>query len=130
MPHTFFENNRYITLVNTDVGDNSEFVCELSYAPETTQLDLVFDPSEDYYKELTEKLDSGEWEHFIARVQIKYNDIVMAETHLGSVVAADASAWFDEDADGQVDQMIKESVAAAEVECRKLLMILLEDFAN
>ena len=61
MTHTFFQSNTYTTLSNTDVGDKSQFICECSYAPDTTQLDLVFDPSESYYQELTDKLDSGTW---------------------------------------------------------------------
>ena len=97
MTHTFFQSNTYTTLSNTDVGDKSQFICECSYAPDTTQLDLVFDPSESYYQELTDKLDSGTWEHFIARIQIKYNDMVMAERHLGSCVAEDVAKWFEID---------------------------------
>jgi hypothetical protein len=128
MSHTFFESNTYITVENTDVGDNSQFICECSYAPDTTQLDLVFDPSEDYYAELTEKLDSGEWEHFIARIQIKYNDMVMAERHLGSCVAPDVAKWFEQDTDGVVDEMIRDAIDEAEQECRKLLGYLQEDF--
>ena len=129
MSHTFFESNTYVTVINTDVGDKSQFICEYSYAPDTTQLDLVFDPSEEYYQELTEKLDSGEWEHFIARVQIKYNDMVMAERHLGSCVAEDVAKWFETDVDGVVDDMIKEALPEAEQACRNLLNDLMEDFS-
>lgn len=128
MTHTFFESNTYITLENTDVGNKSQFICECSYAPDTTQLDLVFDPSEDYYQELTEKLDSGEWEHFIARIQIKYNDMVMAERHLGSCVAEDVAKWFETDENGVVDDMVKEAVEEAEQACINLLNDLQEDF--
>ena len=129
MTHTFFQSNTYTTLSNTDVGDKSQFICECSYAPDTTQLDLVFDPSEDYYQELTTKLDAGEWEHFIARIQIKYNDMVMAERHLGSCVAEDVAKWFETDTDLVVDAMIKEAVPEAEQACRNLLNDLMEDFS-
>ena len=128
MTHTFFQSNTYTTLSNTDVGDKSQFICECSYAPDTTQLDLVFDPSEDYYQELTTKLDSGTWEHFIARIQIKYNDMVMAERHLGSCVAEDVAKWFEIDKDGVVDDMIKQALPEAEQACRNLLNDLLDDF--
>ena len=128
MTHTFFQSNTYTQLSNTDVGDKSEFICECSYAADTTQLDLVFDPSEDYYQELTTKLDAGEWEHFIARVQIKYNDMVMAERHLGSCVAEDVALWFERDQDGVVDDMIKQAIPEAEQACRNLLALLVEDF--
>lgn len=126
MSHTFFESNTYVTVINTDVGDKSQFICEYSYAPDTTQLDLVFDPSEEYYQELTEKLDSGEWEHFIARVQIKYNDMVMAERHLGSCVAEDVNKWFEDDM--IIDQMTEDALKEAEEACRNLLNDLMEDF--
>lgn len=126
MSHTFFESNTYVTAINTDVGDKSQFICEYSYAPDTTQLDLVFDPSEEYYQELTEKLDSGEWEHFIARVQIKYNDMVMAERHLGSCVAEDVMQWFEDDL--IIDQMTRDALIEAEEACRNLLNDLMEDF--
>ena len=126
MSHTFFESNTYVTAINTDVGDKSQFICEYSYAPDTTQLDLVFDPSEEYYQELTEKLDSGEWEHFIARVQIKYNDMVMAERHLGSCVAEDVNQWFEDDT--IIDEMTKDALKEAEEACRNLLNDLIEDF--
>lgn len=126
MSHTFFESNTYVTVINTDVGDKSQFICEYSYAPDTTQLDLVFDPSEEYYQELTEKLDSGEWEHFIARVQIKYNDMVMGERHLGSCVAEDVNKWFEDDM--IIDQMTKDALKEAEEACRNLLNDLVEDF--
>ena len=50
MAHTFFEkNSNYIVAENFD---KDQFIVEVSYAPESTQLELVFDPSEDYFEEL------------------------------------------------------------------------------
>ena len=68
-------------------------------------------------------------EHFIARIQIKYNDMVMAERHLGSCVAEDVAKWFETDVDGVVDDMIKEALPEAEQACRNLLNDLMEDFS-
>ena len=62
------------------------------------------------------------------RIQIKYNDMVMAERHLGSCVAEDVAKWFEIDKDGVVDDMIKQALPEAEQACRNLLNDLLDDF--
>ena len=103
------------------------FLVEYGYAPDTTQLELLFDPSEDYYQELVEKLESGEWEHFIARVRVLYDGREMAAEYLGSCVAADPAEWFNTDQD-YVDSMVNTAMDAARTEAMNMLEILKKDF--
>ena len=85
MTHTFFENNSNYTL--TDTREVDQFDIDIAFAPDDTQLDLLFDTDADYYPELIENLESGFWQHMIVRVQAKYDGKVMGESYLGSVVA-------------------------------------------
>ena len=57
MSHTFFEKNSNYQVEETREVD--QFTVEIAFAPDYTQLELVFDPSEDYWDELVENLDSG-----------------------------------------------------------------------
>ena len=51
MSHIFFEKNTNYIVAKTFNKD--QFTIGASYAPESTQLELVFDPSEDYFEENT-----------------------------------------------------------------------------
>jgi len=55
MTHTFFENNTNYTVEETREVD--QFTVEISFAPDDTQLDLLFDTDADYYPELIENLE-------------------------------------------------------------------------
>ena len=104
------------------------FLVEYGYAPDTTQLELLFDPSEDYYQELVEKIADGTWEHFIARVRVLYDGREMAAEYLGSVVAEDPAVWFEKDEDGSVDDMVQTAMDTARTEAMNMLEILKKDF--
>tara|TARA_B110000238_G_scaffold184284_1_gene211565 strand:+ start:93 stop:533 length:441 start_codon:yes stop_codon:yes gene_type:complete len=123
--HTFFESNTYTVVTEFKRG---HFSVEYSYAPDTTQLDLVFDPSDDYYHELTAKLDSGEWEHFISRVRVSYRGMHLSQQHQGSCVAEDIDAWFSMDKDQTVVGMVDEAVRIANTKLRTLKQQLNQDF--
>ena len=110
MAHTFFEKNDNFEVADTRKLD--QFTVEIAFADDTTQLELVFDPSEDYYNELVENLNDGIWRHMICRVQAKYDGKVMGEAFLGSIVAEDPAKWMISDID-YVDDLIDEAVDEA-----------------
>jgi hypothetical protein len=125
MAHTFFENNsNYITRETREVD---QFTVEIAFAPDDTQLDLLFDTDADYYPELIENLDSGFWQHMICRVQAKYDDKVMGEAYLGSVVSEDGATWSQENPD-QINDLIDDAVDQARTEAVRMLEILKQDF--
>jgi hypothetical protein len=125
MTHIFHEKAGYMVVHEFELD---QFTVEYAYAPDTTQLELLFDPSEDYYQELVENLESGFWEHFIARVRVLYDGREMGAEYLGSVVAEDPAAWFAEDADGQVDDMVQAALGDARDEAVAMLERLKKDF--
>ena len=125
MTHIFMEKSGYTVVHEYELD---QFTVEYAYAPDTTQLELLFDPSEDYYQELVEKLADGTWEHFIARVRVLYDGREMAAEYLGSVVAADPGEWFGEDTDGQVADMVDRALSEAGEEALRMLDRLKKDF--
>jgi hypothetical protein len=125
MAHTFFENNsNYIVREERTVD---QFTVEIGFAPDDTQLDLLFDTDADYYPELIENLESGFWQHMIVRVQAKYDGKVMGEAYLGSVVAEDGATWSAENPD-QVNDLVDDAVDEARTEAVRMLEILKQDF--
>ena len=127
MAHTFFEKNDNFEVADTRKLD--QFTVEIAFADDTTQLELVFDPSEDYYNELVENLNDGIWRHMICRVQAKYDGKVMGEAFLGSIVAEDPAKWMISDID-YVDDLIDEAVDEARNGCYNMLEILKRDFLS
>lgn len=126
MTHTFFEkNSNYFVEENFDI---EPFVIEVSWAPDTTQLELVFDPSEDYFEELQEKIRDGVWEHFILKVAAYYDGLEVGSAYLGSIVAESPAKYIQEDPDGHVEQLTKDAVDEAQNECLARLDRLKEDF--
>ena len=127
MAHTFFEkNSNYIVAENFD---KDQFIVEVSYAPESTQLELVFDPSEDYFEELQEKLTTGEWEHFVLKVAAYYDGVEMASDYLGSNVSSDPIGYIKDDTDGYIDEMVAKVVKEARDLAYEKLAKMQEDFA-
>ena len=127
MSHIFFEkNSNYIVAENFDID---QFIVEVSYAPESTQLELVFDPSEDYFEELQEKLTTGEWEHFVLKVAAYYDGQEMASDYLGSNVSADPIDYIKDDTDGIIDEMVKAVVKEARDLAYEKMAKMQEDFA-
>lgn len=127
MAHTFFEkNSNYIVAENFD---KDQFIVEVSYAPESTQLELVFDPSEDYFEELQEKLTTGEWEHFVLKVAAYYDGVEMASDYLGSNVSSDPIGYIKDDTDGYIDEMVAKVVKEARDLAYQKLAQMQEDFA-
>jgi hypothetical protein len=125
MTHTFFENNSNYIVRETRKVD--QFTIEVAFAPDDTQLDLLFDTDADYYPELIENLESGFWQHMICRIQAKYDDKVMGEAYLGSVVAEDGATWSAENPD-QINDLIDDAVDQARTEAVRMLEILKQDF--
>jgi len=128
MTHTFFQNND--NFIVEEQFDRDQFTIEIAFAPDDTQLDLLFDTDADYYPELIENLDSGFWQHMICRVQAKYDGKVMGESYLGSVVSESPAVWLKNDGDGQVDDLVEEAVDEARNEAVRMLEILRADFLN
>ena len=128
LAHTFFENNYNYHV--EEQFDRDQFIVEIAFAPDDTQLDLLFDTDADYYPELIENLESGFWQHMIVRVQAKYDGKVMGESYLGSVVAESPAKWLADDGDGQIDDMVDAAIDVARNEAVRMLEILKEDFLN
>ena len=127
MTHTFFENNsNYYVEEQFDID---QFIVEIAFAPDDTQLDLLFDTDADYYPELIENLESGFWQHMIVRVQAKYDDKVMGESYLGSIVAESPAKWLAEEP-AEIDDLVDYAVDQARNEALRMLDILKEDFLN
>ena len=128
MTHTFFENNSNYHLEETREVD--QFTVEIAFAPDDTQLDLLFDTDADYYPQLIENLESGFWQHMTVRVEAKYDGKVMGDSYLGSIVAESPHKWLLEDADGDgvISGMIDEAVDDARSEAVRMLELLKQDF--
>ena len=127
MTHTFFNNNDNFYV--EEEFDIDQFIVEIAFAPDDTQLDLLFDTDADYYPELIENLESGFWQHMIVRVEAKYDGKVMGSDYLGSIVAESPAAWLKEqEEDGVVDHMIETAIDEARKEAVRMLEILKEDF--
>ena len=127
MTHTFFENNSNCHV--EEQFDKDQFIVEIAFAPDDTQLDLLFDTEADYYPELIENLESGFWQHMIVRVQAKYDDKVMGDAYLGSIVAEGPAAWMAEGT-GEVEDLIDQAMDEARTEAVRMLDKLKEDFLN
>jgi hypothetical protein len=125
MTHTFFQKNDNFTV--EEQFDRDQFIVEIAFAPDDTQLDLLFDTEADYYSELIENLESGFWQHMIVRVQAKYDGKVMGEAYLGSIVAESPAKWLAEDP-AQVDDLVDAAIDEARNEALRMLEILKEDF--
>ena len=129
--HTFFQkNDNFIVEENFDYD---QFIVEIAFAPDDTQLDLLFDTDADYYPELIENLESGFWQHMICRVQAKYDGKVMGEAYLGSIVSESPEKWLAEDdanddCSHPINDLIEQAVDEARNEALRMLEILKEDF--
>jgi hypothetical protein len=125
MTHLFFEKNSNYMVEETRTVD--QFTVEISFAPDDTQLDLLFDTDADYYPELIENLESGFWQHMICKVAAYYDGREMGTAYLGSIVAEDAQTWMFNDRD-QVDALVDEAIDEARNEAVRMLDILKKDF--
>lgn len=125
MSHTFFQKNDNFHV--EEQFDRDQFIVEIAFAPDDTQLDLLFDTDADYYPELIENLESGFWQHMICRVQAKYDDKVMGESYLGSIVDEGPIKWLEENQD-IVDDLVAGAMDEAREEAVRMLEILKQDF--
>jgi len=125
MTHLFFEKNSNYEVAETREVD--QFTVEIAFAPDDTQLDLLFDTEADYYPELIENLESGFWQHMICKVTAYYDDREMGVAYLGSIVAEDGVKWIAEDPD-YVQDLVDQAVDEARGEAVRMLEILKQDF--
>ena len=125
MTHTFFENNSNWHI--EEQFDKDQFIVEIAFAPDDTQLDLLFDTEADYYPELIENLESGFWQHMIVRVEAKYDGKVLGDAYLGSIVAESPAKWMAEGT-GEVDDLVDQAIEEARTEAVRMLEILKQDF--
>jgi len=125
MTHTFFEKNDNFTV--EEQFDLDQFIVEIAFAPDDTQLDLLFDTDMPGYDEMIDNLESGFWQHMICRVQAKYDGKVLGENYLGSIVAESGAKWLESDRD-YVDSMVDEAVDEARKEALRMLDVLKTDF--
>ena len=127
MSHIFFEKNSNYLVAKSFNKD--QFTIEVSYAPESTQLELVFDPSEDYFEELQEKLTTGEWEHFVLKVAAYYDGVEMASEYLGSNVSADPVDYINADNVDYIADMVETVVKEARDLAYQKMAKMQEDFS-
>ena len=127
MSHIFFEKNSNYLVAKT--FDKDQFTIEVSYAPESTQLELVFDPSEEYFEELQEKLTTGEWEHFVLKVAAYYDGVEMASEYLGSNVSADPVDYINDDNVDYIADMVETVVKEARDLAYQKMAKMQKDFA-
>ena len=127
MSHIFFEKNSNYLVAKS--FDKDQFTIEVSFAPESTQLELVFDPSEEYFEELQEKLTTGEWEHFVLKVAAYYDGQEMASDYLGSNVSADPFNYIKDDTNGKINDMVKTVVKEARDLAYQKMAKMQKDFA-
>ena len=125
MAHTFFEKNSNYMVEETREVD--QFTVEISFAPDDTQLDLLFDTDADYYPELIENLESGFWQHMICKVAAYYDGKEMGTAYLGSIVAESPAAWIANDPIF-VEDLVAQAVDEAREEAVRMLDILKKDF--
>ena len=125
MTHLFFEKNSNYTVEETREVD--QFTIEISFAPDDTQLDLLFDTDADYYPELIENLESGFWQHMICKVAAYYDGREMGSAYLGSIVSEGPQVWLFNDRD-QVDDLVDQAIDEARGEAVRMLDILKKDF--
>ena len=125
MSHTFFQKNDNFHV--EEQFDRDQFIVEIAFAPDDTQLDLLFDTDADYYPELIENLESGFWQHMICRVQAKYDGKVMGSSYLGSIVDEGPIKWLEENQD-IVDDLVAGAMDEAREEAVRMLEILKQDF--
>jgi hypothetical protein len=127
MAHLFFEKNSNYYVEETREVD--QFTVEISFAPDDTQLDLLFDTEEDYYPELIENLESGFWQHMICKVAAYYDGKEMGTAYLGSIVAESGAQWIANDSD-YVQDLVDQAIDEARNEAVRMLEILKADFLN
>ena len=127
MSHIFFEKNSNYLVAKS--FDKDQFPIEVSYAPESTQLELVCDPSEDYFEELQEKLTTGEWEHFVLKVAAYYDGVEMASEYLGSNVSADPVDYINDDNVDYIADMVETVVKEARDLADQKMAKMQKDFA-
>ena len=125
MTHVFFQKNDNFETV--EQFDHDQFIVEIAFAPDDTQLDLLFDTDDDGYPQLVANIEQGVWQHMICRVRATYDGKVMGESYLGSVISASGQEWLDESQD-IVDDMVREAVDQARGEAVRMLEILKQDF--
>ena len=89
----------------------------------------MFDPSEDYFEELQEKLTTGEWEHFVLKVAAYYDEQEMASDYLGSNISADPLTYIKEDTDLVIDEMVAKVIKEARDLAYQKIAKMQEDFA-
>ena len=110
MTHTFFNHNTNYHV--EEQFDKDQFIVEIAFAPDDTQLDLLFDTDMEGYDELIENLESGFWQHMICRVQAKYDGKVMGEEYLGSILAESPAKWIESDKD-YIDDLVDSAMDEA-----------------
>ena len=125
MAHLFFEKNSNYYVAETREVD--QFTVEISFAPDDTQLDLLFDTDADYYPELIENLESGFWQHMICKVAAYYDGTEMGTAYLGSIVAESPDKWIESDKD-YVNDLVDQAVNEARGEAVRMLDRLKADF--
>jgi hypothetical protein len=126
MTHTFFEKNSNFEV--EEQFDFDQFIVEISFADDHTQLELVFDPSEDFYQELVENIENGTQRHMICKVAVYYDNREMATEYVSSIVAESPKAWLDAEGGLEADRMVADATSRAHREAVRQLETLKEDF--
>ena len=107
---------------------DGKFDVKVGYFPDDAPVEHTFDESCYDIKELTTKIDMGDLDYFVARVQYLYDGIEMGTSFLGGCLYEDANKAIEEGLDGSLEDMLDEARDEAKGRCREMVERLKKDF--
>ena len=107
---------------------DGKFDVKVGYFPDDCPLDNTLDESCYDIKEIATKIDMGELDYFVCRVQYLYDGIEMGTSFIGGCLYEDASKAIEEGLDGCLEGMLDEARDEANGCGNNLLARLKQDF--
>ena len=107
---------------------DGKFDVKVGYFPDDAPVEHTFDESCYDIKELTTKIDMGDLDYFVARVQYLYDGIEMGTSFLGGCLYEDANKAIEEGLDGSLEDMLDEARDEAKGRCLEMVERLKKDF--
>lgn len=105
------------------------FDVKVGYFPEDTYIYDHFDQNEEDLDAMAHKINTGQLDWFVARVQYLYDGIEMGWDFLGGNLYEDAEMAINTSAlDGYLDDMLREAREMAQSRTQKLYSKLKHDF--
>ena len=88
---------------------DSKFDVKIGYFPDDSYIEDCFDDTEHNINEIAQKINMGNLEWFVARVQVLYDGIEMGCSYLGGCLYEDAYKAVEDGLDGYLEDMICEA---------------------